>query len=97
MSFEHCCRGYALYIQCLEVDSSSSKDEAGGYAIKKEEDLLSSSNSILQQEIFQNSDISVDDSIVEQKYSSLEIDQNAPFYGEDIEVLDLDQHQSIHS
>ena len=50
--FEHCCRGYALYIQCLVVDSSSSKDEVGGYAMKREEDLLSSSNSILQQEFF---------------------------------------------
>ena len=95
--FEHCCRGYALYIQGLVVDSSSSEDEAGGYAMKKEEDLLSSSNSILQQEIFQNSDIKVDDSIIEQKSSSLEIDQNAPFYDEDIEVLDWDQHQPVHS
>ena len=63
--------------------------------MKKEEDLLSSFDSILQQEIFQNSDITVDDSIVEQKSSSLEIDQNDPFYGENIEVLD--QHQLIHS
>ena len=80
--FEHCSRGYALYIHGLKVDSSSSKDEAGGYAMKKEEDPLSSSNFVLHQEIFQNSDIKVDDSIIEQKYSSLEIDQNAPFYDE---------------
>ena len=39
----------------------------------------------------------MDDSIIEQKSSSLEIDQNAPFYDEDIEVLDWDQHQPIHS
>ena len=65
--------------------------------MRKEEDLLSSSNSGLQQEIFQNSDIKVDDSIIEHKSSSLEIDQNAPFYDEDIEVLDLYQHQPIHS
>ena len=37
----------------------------------------------------------MDDSIIEQKSSSLEIDQNAPFYDEDIEFLD--QHQPIHS
>ena len=48
--------------------------------MKKEEDLLSSSNSVLQQEIFQNSYIKVDDSIIEQKSSSLEIDQDAPIY-----------------
>ena len=78
--FEHCCRGYALYIQGLVVDSSSSKDEVGGYAMKNEEDLLSSSNSVLQEEIFQNSVIKVDDSIIEQKSSSLEIDQDAPIY-----------------
>ena len=48
--------------------------------MKKEEDLLSSSNSVLQQEFFQNSDIKVDDSIIEQKSSSLEIDQDAPIY-----------------
>ena len=41
--FEHCCRGYELYIQGLETDFSSSKDEAGGYDMKKEEALLSSS------------------------------------------------------
>ena len=82
--FDHCCRGYALYIQGLVANSFRSKDEASGYAMKKEEDLLSSSNSVLQQEIFQNYDINVDDGIVEQKSSSLEIDQNAPFYGENI-------------
>ena len=47
--------------------------------------------------MFQNYDIKVDDSIIEQKYSSLEIDQNAPFYDEDNEVLDWDHHQLIHS
>ena len=86
--FEDCCRGYALYIQGLEAYFSSSKDEAGGYDMK-EEDPLSSSNYILQEEIFQNSDNKVDDSIIEQKSSSLEINQNTPFYDEDIEVLDL--------
>ena len=65
--------------------------------MKKEEDPLSSSNFVLHQEIFQNSDIKVDDSIIAQKYSSLEIDQNAPFYDEDNEVLDWDQHQPIRS
>ena len=84
-------------MQGLEADFSSSEDEADGYDMKKEEDLLSSSNSVLQQEIFQSSDIKVDDSIIEHKSSALEIDQNAPFYGEDIEVLDFDQHQPIHS
>ena len=47
--FEDCCRGYALYMQGLEADFSSSKDEAGDYDMKKEEDLLSSSHSVLQQ------------------------------------------------
>ena len=46
--FQHYCRGYALYIQGLEADFSSSKDEAGGYDMKKEEDLLFSSDSVLQ-------------------------------------------------
>ena len=102
-------------MQRLEADFSSREDEADDYDIKKEEDSLSSSNSVLQEEIFQNSN----ESIIEQKSLSLEIDQNAPLYdedikildlelpdedinisveppGEDIKVLDLDQHQLIH-
>ena len=47
--FEDCCRVYALYIQGLEADFSSSKDEASGYDMKKEEDLLFSSDSVLQE------------------------------------------------
>ena len=85
--FEDCCRGYALYMQDLEADFSSSEDEAGGYDMKKEEDLLSSSDYVLHQENFQNYDIKVDDSIIEHKSSSLEINQNAPFYDEYIEVI----------
>ena len=83
---EDCCRGYALSMQRLEEDFSSREDEADDYDIKKEEDSLSSSNSISQEEIFQNSD----ESIIEQKSLSLEIDQNAPLYDEDIKILDLE-------
>ena len=105
-------------MQSLKANFSSSKDEADGYDVKKEEDLLSSSDSVSQEEIFQNTKI--DESIIEHKSSSLEVDQNALLYGEDIkildlelpgedinisveppgediEVLDLDQHQPIHS
>ena len=71
-------------MQSLEAYFSSSEDEADGYDMKKEEDLLSSSNSVLQKEIFQSSDIKVDDSIIEHKSSSLVIDQNASLYGEDM-------------
>ena len=106
--FEDCCRGYALYMQSLEADFSSSEDEADGYDVKKEEDLLSSSDSVSQEEICKNSDIKIDESIIEQKSSSLDIDQNAPLCGEDInisvepsgkdiKVLDLDQHQLIQT
>ena len=84
-------------MQGLEADFSSTEDEACDYDMKKEEDLLSSSDSVSQEEIFQNSDIKIDESIIEQKSSSLEIDQNVPLCGEDIKVLDLDQHQLIHS
>ena len=77
-------------MQSLEADFSSREDETDGYDIKKEEDSLSSSNSVSQEEIFQNSDIKIDESIIEHKYLSLEIDQNAPLYGEDIKILDLE-------
>ena len=40
-------------MQSLEADFSSSEDEAYGYDVKKEEDLLSSSDSMLQEEMFQ--------------------------------------------
>ena len=83
---EDFCRGYALSMQRLEADFSSREDEADDYDIKKEEDSLSSSNSVSQEEIFQNSD----ESIIEQKSLSLEIDQNALLYDEDIKILDLE-------
>jgi hypothetical protein len=62
--FEHCCEGYTSYTQYLVVDSSSSVEEGDDYAMEEEEDsfsIVSSSNFVLQQEDFQNSDIEADD------------------------------------
>jgi hypothetical protein len=62
--FENCCEGYELYIHNLAVDASNSVDEGDGYIEEEEEDSLSyiySSQSILQQEDFQQSYFEVDD------------------------------------
>jgi hypothetical protein len=61
--FEHCCEGYALYTQNFVDYSSSSADEGDDNVEEEEEDSLStisSSNFVLQQEDFQQSDIEVD-------------------------------------
>jgi hypothetical protein len=61
--FEHCCEGYALYTQNFVDYSSSSADEGDDNIEEEEEDSLSaisSSNSVLQQEDFQQSDIEID-------------------------------------
>ena len=60
--FEHCCEGYALYIQNLAVDSSRSIDEEDDYIEEEEEDSLSfisSSKFFLQQEDFQHSNFEI--------------------------------------